>query len=202
MQIAIDRFLIAIGICALAFVAALRIDSAIGEQGAREDLASRFTVWPPHAMPPDTTDWSEARRVAWQASQRTGSGAPLGVLSIASIGLSVALLEGTDAITLNRGVGRVAGTRIETNLGISGHRDGFFRGLRNVAPGDRIRLETPGAAYEYEVRTLSVVSPEDVQVLGPTPEPTLTLVTCFPFFALGPAPKRFIVHAVRVGKGD
>ena len=87
MQIAIERFLIAIGICALAFVAALRIDSAIGEQGAREDLATRFTVGPPHAMPPDTTDWSEARRVAWQASQRTGSGAPLGVLSIASIGL-------------------------------------------------------------------------------------------------------------------
>ena len=145
------------------------------------------------------TEWSEARRAAWQASQQTGSGTPLGVLSIASIGLSVALLEGTDEITLNRGVGRVAGTRIETNLGISGHRDGFFRGLRKVAPGDRIRLETPEAAYEYEVRTLSVVSPEDVQVLDPTPEPTLTLVTCFPFFALGPAPKRFIVHAVRVG---
>jgi len=201
MQIAIERFLIATGICALAFVAALRIDSAIGEQRAREDLAARVSG-PLHAMPPDTTEWSQARRVAWQASQGTRSGTPLGVLSIASIGLVVALLEGTDEITLNRGVGRVAGTRIETNLGISGHRDGFFRGLRHIAQGDRIRLETPGGAYEYEVRTFSVVSPEDVRVLDPTPEPTLTLVTCFPFFALGPAPKRFIVHAVRVGEGD
>jgi sortase A len=100
---------------------------------------------------------------------------------------------------LDRGVGRVAGTRIETNLGVSGHRDGFFLGLRNVSTGDCIRLETPGAAYDYEVCTLSVGSPEDVHVLGPTLEPTLTLVTCFPFCALGNAPKRFIVHAVRVG---
>lgn len=201
MQIAIERFLIATGICALAFVAALRIDSAIGEQRARQDLAVRVSG-PLRAMPPDTTEWSQARRVAWQASHGAGSGTPLGVLSIASIGLAVALLEGTDEITLNRGVGRVAGTRIETNLAISGHRDGFFRGLRHIAQGDRIRLETPGGAYEYEVRTFAVVSPEDVRVLDPTPEPTLTLVTCFPFFALGPAPKRFIVHAVRVGEGD
>lgn len=200
MQIAIERFLIATGICALAFVAALRSDSAIGERRAREDLAARVGG-PLHAMPLETTEWSEARRGAWRASQGAGSGAPLGVLSIASIGLAVALLEGTDEITLNRGVGRVAGTRIETNLGISGHRDGYFRGLRRIAPGDRIRLETPGGAYDYEVRTLSVVSPEDVQVLDPTPEPTLTLVTCFPFFALGPAPKRFIVRAVRIGEG-
>lgn len=198
MQIAIERFLIAAGICALGFVAALRIDSATGQQRAREDLATRFAAQPPQAKPPDTTEWSQTRRAAWQASPKTDSGTPLGVLSIASIGLSVALLEGTDEVTLNRGVGRVAGTRIEANLGISGHRDGFFRGLRNVALGDRVRLETPGAAHEYEVRSVSVVSPEDVHVLDPTPEPTLTLVTCFPFFALGPAPKRFIVHAVSV----
>lgn len=198
MQIAVERLLIATGVCALAFVAALHIDSAIGERNAREDLAA-WGAGSPHATLPDTTEWSEGRRVAWQASQRKATGTPLGVLAIASIGLSVPLLEGTDEITLNRGVGRVAGTRLETNLGVSGHRDGFFRGLRKVAPGDRIRLETPDAVYEYEVRTLVVVSPVDVHVLDPTPEPTLTLVTCFPFFALGPAPKRFIVHAVRVG---
>jgi sortase A len=63
---------------------------------------------------------------------------------------------------------------------------------------DRITLETPGASYTYEVRSLSVVAPEDVHVLDPTPAPTLTLVTCHPFFVLGHAPNRFIVHAVRV----
>jgi sortase A len=99
---------------------------------------------------------------------------------------------------LNRGVGRVAGTHLESNLGISGHRDGYFRALRSIAPGDRIVLETPGAAYEYAVQEISVVSPGDVHVLDPTAEPTLTLVTCFPFFVLGPAPERFIVRAVRV----
>lgn len=199
MQRAIERILIGAGIGALVFVAAARIDAADGERSAREQLATRFAERSPHAMPPDTAEWSEARRVAWQASREAESGTPLGVLSIASRGLSVPLLEGTDEVTLNRGVGRVAGTRIETNLGIAGHRDGFFRGLRHVVPGDRIQLEIPGAAYEYEVRSVSVVAPEDVHVLDATPEPTLTLVTCFPFFTLGPAPQRFIVHAVRIG---
>ena len=101
-------------------------------------------------------------------------------------------------LSLNRGVGRIEGTRIESNLGIAGHRDGFFRALRNVAEHDLITLETPHSSYTYEVQSLSVVSPEDVQVLAPTPGPTLTLVTCHPFFVLGHAPTRFIVHAVRV----
>lgn len=198
-MIALARCLIAGGLCALAWVAVIRIDSAVGEASARAALASHFVVRAPQATPPDTSEWSEPRRVAWQASLKTGAGSPLGVLAIASIGLSVAVLEGTDERTLNRGVGRVAGTRVETNLGLSGHRDGFFRALRHVVPGDRIRLETPGAVYDYEVRALSVVNPEDVHVLDPTPEPTLTLVTCFPFFALGPAPQRFIVQAALVG---
>jgi LPXTG-site transpeptidase (sortase) family protein len=116
---------------------------------------------------------------------------------LVAVGLAVVVLDGTDELSLNRGVGRIAGTRIESNLGIAGHRDGFFRALRNVAEHDLISLETPHASYTYEVRSLSVVAPEDVQVLAPTPGPTLTLVTCHPFFVLGHASKRFIVHAVR-----
>lgn len=198
-MIAFERILIGAGLGALGLVAAIRIDSAAGERSARQELEVRFAMAAHDPTPPDTSEWSETRRAAWETSLGSDPGTPLGMLSIPSIGLSVAVLEGTDEITLNRGVGRVAGTRLETNLGVSGHRDGYFRALRKIAPGDRIVLETPDTIYEYAVRTLSVVSPEDVHVLDPTPEPTLTLVTCYPFFMLGSAPKRFIVHAVRVG---
>lgn len=200
MKSAVESVLIAVGFSALAIVAIARIDSAVGEQRARTDLASQSfgAQSVPTARPPDTSQWSEGRRNAWQESQSKPAGTPLGMLTIDSIGLNVAVLAGTDEVTLNRGVGTIEGTRIETNLGVSGHRDGFFRTLRNIAPGDRIRLETPGTAYDYEVVALSVVSPDDVHVLDPTEEPTLTLVTCFPFFWLGPAPDRFIVHAIRI----
>lgn len=208
MKFAVEPLLIAIGCSALAIVAIVRIDSAVGEQRARAELEVQLESQPlaaqivPIGRSPDTSEWSEGRRNAWQESQTQQAGTPLGLLTIDSIGLDVAVLAGTDEITLNRGVGTIEGTRIETNLGISGHRDGFFRSLRNIAPGDRIRLETPGAVHDYEVVELMVVSPDQVHVLDPTAEPTLTLVTCFPFFWLGPAPDRFIVRAIRVPSPD
>lgn len=211
LRIGLERLLIGAGTAALALVAAARIDASIGEREARSEFAAQVAAardasgreeqsYPSLAgePTPDTTEWSASRESAWRASLSAPSGTTLGLLSIPSIGLSVGVLEGTDDLTLNRGVGRVAGTRIESNLGISGHRDGFFRGLRSVVEGDRILLQTPTATHVYEVRTLSIVWPEDVHVLDPTPEPALTLITCFPFFVLGHAPQRFIVRAVRV----
>lgn len=185
------RLLMAAGAVALLGVAVVHVDGALGERRARAELAFASPA-------PDTREWSKTRRAAWEASRSTPAGTPLGLLSIPSLGLSVVVFEGTDALSLNRGVGRIQGTRIQSNLGIAGHRDGFFRSLRKVTKGDRITLETRGSTYAYEVRSLSIVSPEDVQVLDPTPGPTLTLVTCHPFFVLGHAPQRFIVHAVRV----
>jgi sortase A len=189
------RLLMAAGAAALLGVAVVHVDGVLGERRARSELA---LVSPA----PDTREWSKTRRAEWEASRSTPAGTPLGLLSIPSLGLSVVVFEGTDAISLNRGVGRIQGTRIQSNLGIAGHRDGFFRSLRNAAKGDRITLETQGSTYAYEIRSLSIVSPEDVQVLDPTPGPTLTLVTCHPFFVLGHAPQRFIVHAVLVGESD
>jgi sortase A len=189
------RLLMAAGAAALLGVAVVHVDGVLGERRARSELA---LVSPA----PDTREWSKTRRAEWEASRSAPAGTPLGLLSIPSLGLSVVVFEGTDAISLNRGVGRIQGTRIQSNLGIAGHRDGFFRSLRNATKGDRITLETQGSTYAYEIRSLSIVSPEDVQVLDPTPGPTLTLVTCHPFFVLGHAPQRFIVHAVLVGESD
>jgi sortase A len=99
---------------------------------------------------------------------------------------------------MNRGVGRIRGTAqldVEGNLGIAGHRDGFFRGLKDVAVGDRIELQTTGGLTTYSVDSILIVDPDDVFVLDPTTDQTITLVTCYPFYYVGHAPKRFIVKA-------
>jgi sortase A len=87
---------------------------------------------------------------------------------------------------------------MDGNSGIAGHRDGFFRGLKNIAVGDVIELKTPRAKEIYRVERIWIVEPEDISVLDPTTTPSLTLVTCYPFYFVGPAPKRYIVRAERV----
>ena len=118
------------------------------------------------------------------------------------IGLEVAVLPGTDDFTLNRAVGNIEDTALpgtDGNSGIAGHRDGFFRGLKDVGPGDAIELETLQGEEVYRVERVWVVYPDDVTVLEATPTPSLTLVTCYPFYHVGPAPQRYIVRAVRAG---
>jgi sortase A len=122
------------------------------------------------------------------------------VLRIPRIGLEVPVLEGTDEWTLNRGVGHIADTAIpgaEGNVGIAGHRDGFFRGLKDVRSGDILELETLQGSDIYRIERTWIVVPDDVSVLDQTSTRAVTLVTCFPFYFVGSAPERFIVRAVR-----
>ena len=84
------------------------------------------------------------------------------------------------------------------NAGIAGHRDGFFRGLKDILPGDTIEIDTLVRKEIYRVERTWIVDPSDVSVLDPTPSASLTLVTCYPFYFVGSAPQRFIVRAVRV----
>ncbi len=112
------------------------------------------------------------------------------------------MLPGTDDRTLDRAVGHIEGTAqpgTDGNSGIAGHRDGFFRGLKDITPGDVIELDTLQGKDVYRVERTWVVNPEDVSVLDPTSTRALTLVTCYPFYFVGSAPRRFIVRAVRVG---
>lgn len=134
---------------------------------------------------------------------------PEAVLRVPRVGIEVPVLEGTTDVILNRGVGHIAGTALPGqtgNVAITGHRDGFFRPLKDIRPGDVIELErgtaragsgqAAGDVDRYIVRQTEVVSPSDVSVLKPSAGPTLTLITCFPFYYLGSAPERFVVHAV------
>jgi len=150
---------------------------------------------------PDQSLWSVARIAAWQETLGDPGPPPLAVLRIAKIGLEVPVLSGTADRTLDRAVGHIEDTAepgTDGNAGIAGHRDGFFRGLKDVVSGDAIELDTREGTEVYRVERTFVVNPEDVSVLDPTSVPALTLVTCYPFYFHGSAPQRFIVRAVRV----
>ena len=135
------------------------------------------------------------------ASRSRGAGAgrvPLAILRIPSIHLEAPVLGGTDNITLNRGVGQIAGTAApgeKGNVGLAGHRDGFFRNLKDINQGDAIVLETMNTSETYIVDRILITGPDDVSVLQPRDAQSLTLVTCYPFYFIGPAPRRFIVEA-------
>jgi sortase A len=148
----------------------------------------------------DQSEWSRERVEKYEESRAIDVEA-LGRLDIPDAGVSVMVLEGTDDWTLNRAVGRIEGTARPGeagNLGIAGHRDGFFRGLRHLDVGDELTFTTLDGVGRYRVVDLSVVDPESVEVLAPTADSTITLVTCHPFYYIGDAPRRFIVHARRV----
>ena len=126
------------------------------------------------------------------------AGSWLARLDAPSVKLSTTVLEGDDDATLSRGSGHIGDTALPGepgNMGIAGHRDTVFRPLRNIRVGDAMDLTTSDRVYRYRISKTLIVQPEDVYVLDPTPQPTLTLVTCYPFDFVGHAPKRFIVQA-------
>jgi len=139
---------------------------------------------------------------AGEARDRTNikphPGDVVGLLKIPRLRFSVIILEGVGSDILKRAAGHISGTALPGtigNVGIAGHRDTLFRPLRDIRANDLIVLETPKGIFRYRVERTEVVEPTDVDVLHHTEDAQLTLVTCYPFYFLGPAPKRFIVHA-------
>jgi sortase A len=186
--------------CLMTF-GALYVD---GAAGARREL-ERFALLQAAALrqpqAPDLSLWDLERVRAWRRASSEPAPPALAVLRIPKIRLEVPVLRGTDDFTLNRAVGHIDDTALpgtEGNSGIAGHRDSFFRGLKDIAAGDAIELETLRGKEMYRVERIWVVSPEDVSVLDATPTRSLTLVTCYPFYHVGPAPQRYIVRAGRV----
>jgi sortase A len=152
----------------------------------------------------------ELQRLALIARASRGRSAPaeiiskvsasglIGQMEIERLGFSAVIVEGADAATLRRGIGHIPGTSLPGqagNVGIAGHRDTFFRPLRNIRPNDTIAITSLRGEFQYRVVSTSVVGPLDVSVLRPTDEESLTLVTCYPFYFVGSAPDRFIVRA-------
>jgi len=146
----------------------------------------------------DSSSWSSVRIAEYEQSLSSHFEPPLAILRIPKVRLEVVVLPGTDDLTLNRGVGLIEGTNRPGEggrVGIAGHRDGFFRVLKDVHRGDTIELENLDRIDRYRVDEIVIVSPRDVSVLQPTAVPTLSLVTCYPFYFIGSAPERYIVTA-------
>ena len=176
----------------LSSFAALKASTSIAKDGESQSTALGI----------DFRLWSGKRVGAYTEALGAKLGTPLAVLSIPNLRLDVPVFEGTGELTLNRGAGRIVGTARpgeEGNMGIAAHRDGFFRGLKDIKVGDRIELATPRKNLVYTVDNISVVKPSDVSVLRARPQPSLTLVTCYPFYFVGDAPQRYIVQASLAG---
>ena len=206
------------GVAMLAAYAASRFDAASGSAAALAAFDADVAPGPVHeSVQPVSLDrnenrvmaeaqhdqslWSESRRAAYQESLSVSAGMPSGVLSIPRFSLRVPIFDGTGEFELNRGVGHIEGTAFpgtSGNAGIAGHRDGFFRVLKDIEVGDVISVRTRDGDTSYLVEETLIVDPEDVYVLDPTDLATITLVTCYPFYIAGNAPRRFIVRGTRV----
>lgn len=130
-------------------------------------------------------------------------GTLIGRLSIPRLHLNDIVRQGASEETLRVALGHVQSTALPGqggNVAVAGHRDTLFRVLRKIRPNDSIVFETTSGRYEYKVESTQIVSPTNISVLDASSRPELTLITCYPFFYVGPAPKRFIVRARQVSK--
>jgi sortase A len=174
-----------VGVVALTYVACTLWDARIQQVTANETLTAEIRATANVYVTP-----------AQVAIQR---GDVVGRIDIPRLGLSVAILQGTSSRTLRLGAGHMEGTPLPGepgNSAVAGHRDTFFRSLKDIRKDDEIEIQMATGVLHYEVDWVRVVAPDDTSVLQPSGETsTLTLVTCYPFYLVGPAPKRFVVHA-------
>ncbi len=146
----------------------------------------------------DFTLWEPKRIDAYLRTLSVPIETPMAVLRVPRLAIEVPALRGTDEFSLNRGVGWIAGTAPPGdtgNAGIAGHRDGFFRVLKGIQIGDTVEIATVPVTHRYRVDEIEIVSPSEVAVLRPRPKNAVTLITCYPFYFVGNAPLRFVVHA-------
>lgn len=216
----IERALLLVGILCLGSYAYAWLDARVYEklESRRLDaaLAQRAAERSARTGTPaaeETDSFDSFRQGAGQAEGQPASepsesffanlqeGDLIGRIEVPRLGVSAIVLEGVGYRTLRRGVGHIPATALPDqagNIGLAGHRDSFFRGLKDIRKDDIVDLTTPDGTYSYRVEWTKIVLPKDVDVLDGSGGPELTLVTCYPFYYVGSAPKRFIVRAVRV----
>ena len=177
------RILLVTGVVLLALVAGVAIQARFYQASVTQYLKEQ------RRLPQRPTSPVELELVEGQT---------LGRMEIPRLGLSVGIFQGTQSKTLRIGAGHIEGTAIPGeagNSGIAAHRDTFFRPLENIRTNDEIQIETARGFSHYQVDSIRIVPPDEIAVLEPTAESGVTLVTCYPFYFVGAAPKRFIVHA-------
>lgn len=180
------RVLVITGLLALSYVALTLLDARLYQAQAVQTLESQI-----HA---------EQQHRSAVTRHAVKEGDVLGRIEIPRIGVAVAVLQGTTSRTLRLGVGHIDGTALpgeSGNIGIAGHRDTFFRNLKDIRGGDEIILQTISGIYRYDVDWIQITGPSDGGIIADKTESALTLVTCYPFHYIGAAPERYVVHARR-----
>lgn len=195
------------------FVLAFALTAARGlqasEDGASAQASARQFIWIRDPWTGETvlTSYLEPDQSLWDATQikdykealQAEFPPPLGLLIIDDLNIQVPIYNGTEEHILDRGAGRIKGMAKmdeDGNLGISAHRDSFFRGLKDIELGDVILVQSAHGVEKYAVSNINIVPKDDISVLAPVDQKTLTLVTCYPFYHVGAAPERFIVTAL------
>src|ERR1700757_1173169 len=206
----VATFLLIFGVLGLGIYLGTRVYTAVSSRSEARSVESK----PPESVQPvteahsakfsvvvkepDFSLWSPQRIKHYQQSLSAQLRPPVALLRIPKIRLEVPVLEGTDDLTMDRAAGFIAGTARpgeDGNIGISAHRVGFFRGLKDVREGDGIELVSSTGTDTYTIDRIVLVKPADVSVLARRPRPSITLVTYYPFSFAGSAPKRYIVQA-------
>jgi len=170
------------------------------DQAIESNQSVRASAAAPADDLPDALAGNAPRQPARIAYNRSSASPLIGRLEIPRLGVSAIVMQGTDTFTLRRAVGHLPATALPGEIGnavLTAHRDTFFRPLKNIQEGDQIRLTTTKSQYLYRVVSISVIEPSNTAVVKSTGAETLTLVTCFPFSYIGPAPRRFVVRAER-----
>jgi LPXTG-site transpeptidase (sortase) family protein len=187
----VEMILLLTGIVCLGVFLWDQVDTRLEQRQADAELQRQI----------ESTESQARSREAEPVRKRLKRGEVVGRVEIPRLKIAAVVRSGVDDKTLKRAVGHVPSTALPGqpgNVGLAAHRDSFFRNLSGVRNGDTIRIVTPEGSFAYQVESTSIVTPKNVEVLDPTKENALTLVTCYPFNYVGSAPKRFIVRAKQI----
>jgi sortase A len=182
------RIILALGFLMLAYA---------GGTLAYAEIYQRYQSWK-FASKAGTIELIERAPVVTEPADLS-EGALIGKLRIPKVGISVMVLQGVEDDTLHLGAGHVPGTPLpgrDGNSVIAGHRDTFFRKLQGIRPGDSVQFSTVRETAEYVVESTEIVEPDETRVMESRGVRELTLISCYPFYFVGAAPHRFIVHAI------
>ena len=189
----ITRALIAFGLACLIFYTAVTVHTWRYQRAAKTQVQQMISIQRP----------AEVLEHVPNVAMPLKRGEIIGRVDIPRLKLSAAVAEGDDDKTLGKAVGHLPDTPLpwhrRGNVALAAHRDGLFRRLENIRLEDDVRVVTPRGEYHYRVKNTRIVDPDDVWVIAPTPTPTVTLITCYPFSFIGNAPQRFVVQAEMIG---
>lgn len=202
MRIRMVRYLcLALAIACLGLYSGAYVERVLYQTYESREFDRTLNPGGPNGNSPAAVAASHDKTLPISRVGRPSASALIGRLSVPRLHLSAMVREGIDGKTLRLAIGHIPATALPGqagNVGVAGHRDTFFRGLKDLRSRDEIQFSTLNGDFKYIVESLAIVAPDNAAALAPSSENVLTMVTCYPFFYVGAAPKRFVVRARQV----